>query len=60
LSNLDVTLNGGACEIHAIRVSEKYIFTATLKHNKFPEQMGHTRFQVLTAQLMAVWGCDVV
>jgi hypothetical protein len=54
LSNLDVILNGEACEICAVRVSEKYIFTTTVKHHKFPEQWVRTRFLVLTARLMAV------
>jgi hypothetical protein len=31
-----------------------------VKHHKFPEQMVHTRFQVLTACLMEVWGYDIV
>jgi hypothetical protein len=60
LSNLNVILNGEACEIYAIRVPGKYIFTTTVKHHKFLEQMARTRFQALTAQLMAVWGCDTV
>jgi hypothetical protein len=59
-SNLDVILNGEACEIYAIRVPEKYIFTTTGKHHKFPEQMVHIRFQAVTVWLMAVWGCDTV
>jgi hypothetical protein len=41
-----------------LRVSEKYIFATTVKHHKFPEQMVHSRFQVLTAWLIKVWGCD--
>jgi len=31
-----------------------------VKHHKFPEQMIHTRFQVLTASLMKVLGYDIV
>jgi hypothetical protein len=60
LNNLHVVLNGEACEIYAIRVSEKYIFTTTVEHHKFSQQMVHTRFQVVTAWLMKVWDCDIV
>jgi hypothetical protein len=60
LSKLHVVLNGEACEIYAIRVSEKYIFTTTVKHHKFPQQMVHTRFLVVTVWLMKVWDCDIV
>jgi hypothetical protein len=59
-SNLEVILNGEACEIYASRVSGKYIFATTVKHHKFPEQMVHSRFQVLTTWLMKAWVCDTV
>jgi hypothetical protein len=31
-----------------------------VKHHKLPEQMVHTRFQVLTEHLMKVRGYDIV
>lgn len=31
-----------------------------VKHHKFPEQVVHTKFQVLTAHLMKVWGYYIV
>jgi len=37
-----------------------YIFIMNVQHHKFPEQVVHTRFKVLTAHLMKVWEYDIV